>query len=248
MKALILAAGYATRLYPLTQDRPKCFLSVGKSTILERLVAKLEVLHEVTEILIVTNSKFYPQFLDWKEKINCRLPISILDDGTQTNETRLGAVGDLSLAIRSRNINSDILLLASDNIFEQDLAEFIAFSLKKSPAITTATYDLVDPKLAAGKFGVFEVDPVGKVTGMEEKPSDPLTALIGVGVYFFPKTSLELVETYLKDPKAQDAPGFFIRWLIDKSADIFAFQFKGLWYDIGDLRALNEADSIFSKR
>lgn len=247
MKALILAAGYATRLYPLTQDKPKCFLTVGPGTILDLLVRKLEALKEVTEILIVTNSKFTPQFLDWKKNREYRLPVKIIDDGTLTNETRLGAVGDFSLAIRSEKISSDVLLLASDNLFDQDLAEFAAYGLKRSPAVSVATYDLGNPELAAGKFGVFEVDPGGKVIGMEEKPSIPRTALIGVGVYFFPKASLALVETYLKDPRAKDAPGFFIRWLREKGSDIFAFQFKGLWYDIGDLDALREANFNFNK-
>ena len=248
MKALILAAGYATRLYPLTTNTPKCLLPVGSVTILDRLLGKLAALKEVTEILIVTNSKFYPQFLNWKINVRCRLPVRIIDDGTRTNGARLGAVGDFRLAIQSEKINSDTLLLASDNLFDQDLGEFVAYGLKQSPAVSVATYDLGDPGLAAGKFGVFEVNPDGKVIGMEEKPAAPQSALIGVGVYFFPAGSLGLIDVYLKDPEAKDAPGFFIRWLRENGTRIFAFQFKGMWYDIGDLKSLEEANRVFQSK
>ena len=247
MKVLILAAGYATRLYPLTEKLPKCLLKVGPDTLLDRLIRKLEAVPELTDILIVTNARFYRQLSDWRKDLKSRLSVKVIQDGTRSNEERLGAIGDFDLAIREENIRTDVLMLASDYLFDQDLNEFTAFCHQRSDSVTVAVYDLGDPKLAAGKFGVLELDADSKVTGMEEKPKEPKTALIGVGVYFFPKCSLPLVREYLRRPEAQDAPGHFVRWLHEKGQSIFGFHFKGMWYDIGDLNALKEANLIFNK-
>ena len=247
MKALILAAGYATRLYPLTEKLPKCLLKVGSDTLLDRLIRKLEDVAELTDILVVTNALFYGQLSEWQKKTKCRLPLKVTQDGTRSNEERLGAIGDLDLAIDREKIQSDVLMLAGDNLFDQDLNEFTEFSRQRPDSISVAVYDLGDPKLAAGKFGVLELAADSKVTGMEEKPKKPKTALIGVGVYFFPKCSLALVREYLGQPAAQDAPGHFVRWLHEKGIGIFGFRFRGMWYDIGDLNALKEANLIFNK-
>lgn len=248
MKALILAAGYATRLYPLTENTPKCLLRIGSETILDRIVRKLEAVPELTDLLVVTNARFYDQLSDWQKKAKSRLAVKVLSDGTHSNETRLGAIGDFDLAIRRENIAADVLMLASDNLFDQDLNEFIAFCLKRPDSVSVAVYDLGDPELAAGKFGVLEVGPDSRVIGMEEKPQKPKTALIGVGVYFFPKESLPLIADYLGRPEAQDAPGHFVRWLHEKGRRIFGFRFKGMWYDIGDLKSLEEANKVFQSK
>ncbi len=247
MKAIILAAGYATRLYPLTQNKPKCLLEVGGVTLLDHLLKKVEILPGLTDILIVTNAKFYRQFLEWQKTAKLKIPLKILNDGSHSNEDRLGAVGDLGFAIRREKIQDDILMMASDNLFDQDLAEFIGFSRRKPGSVCVSVYELGDPALAAGKFGVLALDPQGRVNGMEEKPERPNSSLIGVGVYFFPSGCLQWVEEYLSRPGAKDAPGYFIRWIYEKGAEIFGFQFKGMWYDVGDLKALEEANLIFNK-
>ncbi len=246
MKAIILAAGYATRLYPLTENKPKCFLEVGGRTLLDHLLKKVENLPGLEDILIVTNARFYPQFLEWQKRARFSAPLKMIHDGSYSNEDRLGAIGDLRFAILKEKIQSDVLMLASDNLFDQDLKAFVEFSHQKPGGVCVSVYDLQDPKLAAGKFGVLTLDPDGRVTGMEEKPQRPKSSLIGVGVYFFPERSLEWVGEYLNHPGAQDAPGHFIRWVYEKGAQIFGFQFKGMWYDIGDLKALEEANRIFT--
>ncbi len=245
MKVIILAAGYATRLYPLTLDTPKCLLSVGGQSILDALCHKISALGEVDEVIVITNAKFYGKLKSWKKKAPLRVPVRILNDGTLSNETRLGAIGDLSFAIKECGIHDDILMLASDNLFEEDLQGFLEFSIKNKGAVSVALHDIRDPKLAANRYGVLEVNAEKEVVSIEEKPAHPKSSLIGMGVYYFPKSTLEWVREYLKDKEAKDAPGHYIRWLVGR-VKIFGFTFSGMWYDIGDLAALEEANKILS--
>ena len=245
LKAVILAAGYATRLYPLTENKPKCLLTVGGRTILDALCEKLDALESLEEIILVTNARFFDQLNVWKKESRLKRPVRILNDGTTSNDNRLGAIGDLGLAIREAAIRSDILLLASDNLFKQNLNGFINFAQEKKDAVSIAVYDLRDPKLAAKKFGVVEMDASGFVTRLEEKPESPRVSTIGMGVYYFPAGSLHLVTDYLGLTDAQDAPGYYVRWLAER-VKIFGFIFSGLWYDIGDLKSLEEANRLFS--
>ena len=248
MKAVILAAGYATRLYPLTENTPKCLLTVGGRTILDSLCDQLEKIVVIDEIVIVTNTKFYEQLSRWQQKRRQRAAIRVLNDGTSSNETRLGAVGDLDLTIREAGIQTDVLMMASDNLFDQNLEDFVSFARSRAGSVSIAIYDLGDPRLASKKFGVIEVDKDKRVTGMEEKPEHPKSSLIGMGVYYFPQSSLVRVGEYLQQKNAQDAPGYYIRWLHEHGAEIFSFLFSGMWYDIGDLKALEEANAVFNKK
>ena len=248
MKAVILAAGYATRLYPLTKNMPKGLLKVGGRTLLDLICGKLNAVSEIDEILIVTNAKFFAQLSSWKERAPSRAPIRVLNDGTTSNDTRLGAIGDLGLVIREARVDADILMMASDNLFDQDLSAFAAFARSKKDSVCVAIYDIGDPMLASKKFGVIEADRSGRVTGMEEKPEHPKSSFIGMGVYFFPRRSIPLVAEYLGGKNAQDAPGHYVRWLFDRGTPIFSFLFSGMWYDIGDLHALEEANKIFQTK
>ncbi len=245
MKAVILAAGYATRLYPLTQDTPKCLLRVGSGTILDSLCRKLESVPKIDEILIVTNAKFFGQLDAWKDRSHLRCPVRVLNDGTTSNQTRLGAIGDFDFLIRECRLRTDVLMLASDNIFESGLEAFVEFCETKQSSISVGLYDIGDPQRASRKFGVLEMDATGKITGMEEKPQHPRSSLIGMGIYFFPRNMLRTVAEYLGQKEAQDAPGYYLQWLY-RRVPIFGFLFKGLWYDIGDLKALEEARKLFN--
>lgn len=244
MKAVILAAGYATRLYPLTLDKPKCLLTVGPQTILDTLCDKLNASKELDEIIIVTNAKFFDQLTQWKQRSKSRLPIRVLNDGTTSNDNRLGAIGDLRFTIEQCRINDDVLMMASDNLFDQDLSGFTKFAKSKNESVTVALYDIKDRSLAAKKFGVLEVNQNSEVTGIEEKPEHPKSSLIGMGIYHFPKSSLKFVNEYLSHQDANDAPGHYIRWLVGR-VKIFGFLFSGMWYDIGNLQALEEANQAF---
>ncbi len=247
MKAIILAAGYATRLYPLTLDKPKCLLTVGHQTILETICDKLNALKELDEIIVVTNAKFFDKLSDWKEKATSRLPVRVLNDGTTSNDNRLGAIGDLRFTIAQCGIESDVLMMASDNLFDQDLGGFLQFAGSKKGSVCVALYDIKDKSLAAKKFGVLEINQESEVTNIEEKPENPRSSLIGMGIYYFPKNSLKFVEEYLGHQDANDAPGHYIRWLLER-VKIFGFLFSGMWYDIGNLQALEEANRAFKTR
>lgn len=244
MKAIILAAGYATRLYPLTENKPKCLLEVAGITILDRIIAQLNEVSLLDEIILVTNARFFEQLNDWKEQSSSRVPVRVLNDGTTSNDNRLGAVGDLNLTIRRANIRADILLLASDNLFEQSLSSFADFSQEEKESVTIGVYDIGAPEKAAKKFGVIETTSSGEVIGFEEKPEKPRSSLIGMGVYYLPASTLHFIEEYMAQKDAKDAPGFYVAWLLGK-VKIFSLKFSGLWYDIGDLKSLEEANRIF---
>lgn len=243
MKAVILAAGYATRLYPLTIDKPKCLLPIGETTILDILCDKIARAGTFNEIILVTNQRFFEKLSQWKSRADHKLPVTILNDGSTSNEDRLGAVGDFGFVIRECKIDTDVLLLASDNLFESGFRDFIQFAKNKNE-ITVALHDIGDPLLASKKYGVAELDTSGAVTRIEEKPEHPRSSLIGMGVYFFPKASLKFVPEYLAQKDAKDAPGFYVTWLLSRFK-IFGFRFSGLWYDIGDLKSLEEADRFY---
>lgn len=243
MKAVILAAGYATRLYPLTLDKPKCLLPIGDTTILSVICEKIVRSGQFDGIIIVTNSKFLEQLEKWKKNFSCAIPVQILDDGTTSNDNRLGAIGDFEFAIKKCGIKDDVLLLASDNLFEQGFTKFLEFS-KKNAEITIALFDIKKKEFAAKKYGVVEIDPTGKVTRIEEKPEEPKSSLIGMGVYYFPKKSLPDVSEYMQQKDKKDAPGYYVTWLLQRT-QIYGFCFSGLWYDIGDLQSLNEADRAY---
>jgi len=183
----------------------------------------------------------------WGKNAPLRVPVRVLNDGTLSNETRLGAIGDLDFAIRECGLDVDILMLASDNLFDTGLDGFVRFCQAKCDQVCVGLYDIKNPKLAAKKFGVLEVDGAGQVTGIEEKPEAPKSSFIGMGIYFFPKKTLGLTVEYLRSAEAKDAPGHYVRWLMGKTP-IFGFLFSGLWYDIGDLKALEEARKKYDKQ
>src|SRR4030042_4156906 len=147
MVALILAAGYGTRLYPLTLDKPKALLEVGSRTILDRIVKDIELIKECTRIFIVTNDRFYGYFKEWKKSVTYSLDIDIINDGTASNKTRLGALGDINLVLVKKRIKDDLFILGSDNLFEFDLREFIKFGIEKRPFSSIALLDLKDKNL-----------------------------------------------------------------------------------------------------
>lgn len=234
MKALILAAGYGTRLYPLTEHTPKPLLEVGGKAILEHLLDKITSVQEIKEILIVTNHRFYEQFRVWLNHHHPNKPIKLLNDGTLSNDTRLGAIGDLRFTIDEEDINDDLLVIAGDNFFKFSLSNFVA-AAKKAKASMVAFHDFKDKNLLKRKYGVGVLQG-SKVISFEEKPWQPKSSLAATGCYLFKKEDLKHISSLLDEGKG-DAPGDLVKWLVDKS-EVHGHIFKEPWYDVGSLEEL----------
>ena len=241
MKAVVLAAGYATRLYPLTLDRPKALLSVGGRPMLDRLLEQLEGVDGLDEVYVVTNSKFAGAFRDWAAG-RSGLPIRIVDDGTVDEESRLGAIGDLELTIREAGLDDDLLVLAGDNLFSESIGPFPAFALGKGGA-ALGVYDVGDFDTIR-RYAVIELDGDDRVTLLEEKPDEPRSTLAGIALYFYPRSMLALVTDYLAEGNNPDQPGRLVQWLYPRTP-VYGWRVPGRWYDVGSKETLAEADRAF---
>ncbi len=242
MKAVILAAGYATRLYPLTLDRPKALLPVGGRTMLDRLLEQLEGVDGLDEIYVVTNSKFAGSFRDWVAG-RSGLSVRIVDDGTVDEESRLGAIGDLHLTIREAGLDDDdLLVLAGDNLFSESIAPFPAFALAKGGA-ALGVYNVGDLD-AIRRYAVIELDGDDRVTRLEEKPDEPRSTLAGIALYFYPRSVLGFVAEYLAEGNNPDQPGRLVQWLYPRTS-VYGWRVPGRWYDVGSKETLAEADEAF---
>lgn len=246
MKVLLLAAGYATRLYPLTLNKPKSLLPVAGRPVIEFILDIVEPIKEADEIFIVTNEKFHRHFEEWNTSFSSKKKITIVSDGTLSNDDRLGATGDMEFVIREKGIEDDLLVLAGDNIFKTALAGFVDFSVSKRPSVSIGLYDVKDLRLAK-KYGIVSLDSDKRVIEFREKPEKPSSTLAAKCLYFFPREKLDIVKTYLNTDAAKDAPGYFLEWLSKKEA-IFGYVFEGeVWFDIGDMKSYEEADREFRK-
>lgn len=249
MKALLLAAGYATRLYPLTLNQPKPLLPVAGRPVMEFILDMVRPLNAINEIFVVTNQKFCSNFEKWKSGLTSgskKITITIVNDHTASDKDRLGATGDIEFVIREKKVTEDLLVLAGDNIFKADLADFINFSISKRPSVSIGLYDVKDLKLAK-KYGIVSLDIHGRITRFKEKPEKPDSTLAAKCLYFFPAEKLGIVKEYLQTGSLKDAPGYFIEWLSRKEP-VFGYVFKDeKWFDIGDKASYEEADRIFRK-
>lgn len=247
INCIILAAGYATRLYPLTIDKPKALLPIGGQPLLNRLLKQIEGVENLGEVALVTNSRFYKIFSDWASDLNFPKKIKVIDDGTDSNDNRLGAIGDLKFAIDKLEMKGDLLVLASDNLFEQDLKKFCSTISSHPDAAVIGVYDIKDPSLAAGRYGVVHTDTGDRITAIEEKPEHPSSPLVSMGVYGFSGKAVELIDEYSNSPEKKDAPGHYAQWLLQR-VPVFASLFSGKWYDIGSLDQLTEADKAYTQQ
>ena len=245
MKAIILAAGYATRLYPLTIDTPKALLPIAGQAILDFITDEIETIPAVSDLILVSNQKFYQPFLTWAEGRKGRLNIKILNDGTTDDTNKLGAVGDIRFAIDACAIDDDILVMAGDNIFTFRLLDYYNYyeKMQKDMILVTKIQSKEDLKRMANVF----LNENGKVTGMEEKPAEPKSEIAAFASYIYQKDTLPLIRKYLDEGNNPDAPGFFPSWLYRRK-DVYAYEFQGECYDIGTPEAYREVNGIFEKR
>jgi glucose-1-phosphate thymidylyltransferase len=247
MKALILAAGYATRLYPLTKEFPKPLLMVQGRPIIDYIIDKLEAINEVDEIIVVTNTKFISRFRKWADESQNSRRISLVDDLTKDLKSRRGAVGDMYFAIVKKRLNDNLLVIGGDNLFGGDLEDFLSFAKSNRAHPVIGVYDIKD-KLEARKYGVVKLNRKKQLVYFAEKPTDPQSTLVAMCLYYFPKEKLGLVKEYARaHVGGHDATGFYIDWL-RKKVPVYGFIFSGRWYDIGDHKFYNEAKKSFIKK
>lgn len=232
MKCLILAAGYATRLYPLTENYPKPLLEVQGKTILDWLLEDIDQTGRVDQYVVISNHKFAEHFRKWAE--DHPLPITVLDDGTESNETRLGAVRDIQFAIESLDLKDDLLVIAGDNLLDFSLAGYLEYQKQKN---TTCIMRYYEPDLnKLHKTGVAEVDDKDRIISMEEKPANPKSHWCTPPFYIYKASDVPLVKKGIESGCGVDAPGSFIAWLATQTI-VHAYEMPGKRYDIGNLES-----------
>ena len=243
MKAIVLAAGYATRLYPLTLNTPKPLIEVAGKPIISHIVDKIVKIDQIDEIYVVTNDKFHSHFVQWNNSYSSHKPVHIINDGTTSNEDRLGAVGDMHFTIQKHNIDDDVLVIAGDNLFGFSLPNFINFFSQKQSSVM-AFCDLNDLDKVRGKLGVGDIQGT-KVIGFEEKPDFPKSAIAATACYLYAKKDLHHIN-YGVQNNIGDAPGNLAKLVAGKS-ELHGFVFDEHWFDIGSHESLELAKQYYSQ-
>ncbi|WP_312909063.1 NDP-sugar synthase [Natronosalvus caseinilyticus] len=228
MKAVVLAGGYATRLWPITKHRPKMFLPIGDSTVIDRIFADLEADERIDEVFVSTNERFEAEFEAHLAASDFEKPRLSVEDTTAEDE-KFGVVGALAQLIERENVNDDLVVIAGDNLISFDVADFVDyFEAQGTP--TLAAYD-VGSREKAKSYGLVELEGE-RVVDFQEKPDDPKSTLVSIACYAFPREDLSLLSTYLEEGNNPDEPGWFIQWLQNRQPT-HAFTFEGAWFDIG---------------
>ncbi len=257
MNALILAAGYATRLYPLTLNKAKPLLEVGGKPIIGWLFDNLASVPGLRTVYIVTNNKFANDFQNWANAYQDRsakgpirrgghpeMQIKIVNDGSTSDDDKLGAIGDINLVLAREDLsNDDLLVIAGDNLFQQPLIDFV--DAAKESLATVAVHDVGNLE-AMKNYGTVTIDSKGVITNFEEKPREPKSTLAAVALYYYSREALPLFKTYLAAGNNPDQPGLFLQWLYPKKP-VGTFEIKGRWLDIGSKETLQQADELWKK-
>lgn len=242
MKAIILAAGYATRLGELTKNQPKALLKIKDTGIIDYICRQIEQIDEIDDIYVISNDKFYNNFIEWSKNANYKNNITILNDGSTTDENKLGAIGDIVFAIDEMKINDDILIIAGDNLFSYSLKDFYEYFLKiKSNCICVKKNENLEDLT---RMGVAQLDCMDKIIGFEEKPKKPKSDIAVYATYIYEKSTLPLFKKYLEEGNNPDAPGYFPAWLY-KIKNVYGYKFEGVCYDIGTVESYKEANENF---
>ena len=246
MKLIILGAGYATRLYPLTLDRPKPLLAVAGKPMIEHVLDNLATVGDIDHVYVVTNAKFAGHFQQWAEGYRAdrgRADFTIVNDHSTDDSNKLGAIGDLHLVLTEERIDDDIIVVAGDNLFSHSLEEFGEFCReRKAPVL--AVYDVGDLE-EIKKYNAIDVDGDGRITFFEEKPARPKSTLTGIALYYYPKSALPLIRQYVEEGNNPDQPGRLVQWMYGRTP-FYTWRVPGIWYDVGSKETLEEANRIFS--
>ncbi|MGE5280130.1 MAG: nucleotidyltransferase family protein [Deltaproteobacteria bacterium] len=255
VRAVILAAGYATRLYPLTRNIPKPLLKVtAEKGVIDFIVDDLSASAAVEEVAVVTNGKYCADFTAWARRRHGRpsagrgkgFSVRVLNDGTVSNQDRRGAVGDIAFAVRHRRIGQDLLVVGGDNLFDVGVERFLRFAREQAPRVSLGLFDVRD-RQAARRFGIVTVDDKDRVVSFEEKPARPRSTLAATCLYYFPKETLRYLREYIRDrDTSNDAPGNYIKWLMPRTG-VSGFSIRnGHWFDIGHLDSYKQVLELYN--
>jgi len=245
MKALILAAGYGTRLGELTKNKAKPLLEIKGKPLIEYTIEKIQATQAVDLIYIVTNAKFYHDFKEWLKQYNPNTQIKIINDRTTSNETRLGAVGDISYVVEQENIDDDLFVIAGDNLFEFSLTNIINLFKQRNSSIVAgrkATKEEI-----AGKYGNIILGEDNQIIDFEEKPKQPKSDIASTAVYLFNKQALKELKRCIEEQGQPDNPGDFVKYLSQKQP-VYAYIFEQRMFDIGSKEQLEEANQLYRQK
>jgi glucose-1-phosphate thymidylyltransferase len=248
MKVIILAAGYATRLYPLTLTQPKPLLPVAGQPMIDYVLDNLAPIGGIDRIYVVTNAKFAGHFQQWSTDYRAnkaKLNFTIVNDRSTDDTNKLGAIGDIHFVLASQNVTDDIIVVAGDNLFSEKLSDFGRFCREKNAPVLAvyAVGNLEEIK----KYNAINLDGDGRITFFEEKPKNPTSTLTGIALYFYPKSTLPLIKQYIAEGNNPDQPGRLVQWLYQR-LPVYTWKVPGLWYDIGSKESLEEANRIFARK
>jgi glucose-1-phosphate thymidylyltransferase len=246
MKAIVLAAGYATRLYPLTQTVAKPLLPVGGRPMIDWILDGIHTVDAVDEVHVVTNHKFAAAFAGWAAGAATDVPVRVHDDGTTSEDDRLGAIGDIRFVLDDGAIDDDLFVIAGDNLLGFDLGDYVAFWHSKGVASAVAVRDVGSLELAR-RYGIVALAEDGRLEAFLEKPADPPSTLAATAAYIYHRAHVPLIRTYLDEGNPPDQPGNFVGWLHQREP-VYAYVFTGEWRDIGDHEQLLAADNELRER
>ncbi len=247
MKVIILAAGYATRLYPLTLNQPKPLLAVAGKPMIEHVLDKLAPIGGLDRIYIVTNAKFAGHFQKWSEQHHAaksNLEFTVVNDGTTSEANKLGAIGDIHYVLQTQNVHDDLIVVAGDNLFSEKLGNFGTFCREKNAPVL-ALYDVGDLEQIK-KYSSICVAADGRIASFEEKPQQPTSTMAGIALYYYPQATIPLINQYISEDNNHDQPGRLVQWLYPRTP-VYTWRVPGLWFDIGSKETLEEASQIFAK-
>lgn len=244
MKLLILAAGYATRLYPLTLNQPKPLLSVAGKPMIDHVIEKFVGCSEIDEIYVVTNHKFAGHFEAWAKDaaVHHGRKIRIFDDQTTSDADKLGAIGDIHFVMQKANVKDGLMIVAGDNLFSGTLEDYVRQAREKG--ILIGVYDVKDLE-AIKKYNNITLDSLGRVSFFEEKPKEPKSTVTAIALYHYPKETLPLIAQYIAEGNNPDQPGRLVQWLYSRRP-IYTYLVKGIWLDIGSKETYEEANKVFA--
>lgn len=247
MKVIVLAAGYATRLYPLTLTQPKPLLPVAGKPMIEYVMDNLAPIDGIDRVYVVTNAKFAAHFQKWSDGYagaRSSFKFTVINDGSTDDSNKLGAIGDMHLVLTREKIQDDVVVVAGDNLFSQPLGEFGKYCREKQSPVL-ALYDVGDLE-EMKKYSAITLDASSKITFFEEKPKTPTSTLAGIALYYYPKSVLPMIQQYITEGNNPDQPGRLIQWLYQRTP-VYSWRVPGMWFDIGSKETLEEAGRIFAK-